>query len=406
MVSSPIARPSEGVRPHIQELLDRALAGDFISQDDAYTLIQAQETELPVLCGVAATLCNRRKSRAITYSRKVFVPLTTLCRDKCGYCTFVKSPGDPAARTLTPDEVLAIAESGRRAGCKEALFSLGERPELQHSLAREHLRLLGYPTMLAYLRAMCELVLTKTGLLPHANPGTLSREEIADLRAMNVSMGMMLESTSARLTERSQAHFGCPDKLPGVRLATLRAAGELAVPFTTGILIGIGETRMERIDALCAIRDIQAEYGHIQEVIVQNFRAKPGTRMVNCAEPSMKEMMRTLAVARLILGASMNLQAPPNLTPGEYGAFLGAGINDWGGVSPVTPDHINPEAVWPNVVELRQVTAQRGYTLRERLAIYPDYVRNPTRWLDESLRPRVAAWIDSEGLVKSEATQW
>ncbi len=392
--------------PAVQESLDRALAGDRLSRAEAHCLIEADDVELPALCAAAVALRDRHKSRAVSYSRKVFIPLTTLCRDKCGYCTFVKSPGDPAARTLTPDEVLSIAEAGQRMGCKEVLFSLGERPELQHALARQHLRQLGYPTTLAYLRAMCELVLTQTNLLPHANPGTLSREEIAELREVNVSMGMMLESVSDRLTGPGQAHFGCPDKIPSARLATLRAAGQLSVPFTTGLLIGIGETRAERADALLAIRDIHAEYSHIQEVIVQNFRAKPGTRMANCAEPDVIEMLRTLAIARLILGGEMNIQAPPNLTPNDYGRYLGAGINDWGGVSPVTPDHINPDAAWPKIAELRGVTAEWGYTLRERLAIYPEYTRDPARWLADGLRPRVAAWIDSEGLVKQEEPRW
>jgi len=392
----------------IRESLDRALAGDRLSHAEAHCLIEADDAELPALCAAAVALRDRHKNRAVSYSHKVFIPLTTLCRNKCGYCTFVESPGDPAARTLTPDEVLAIAEAGQRTGCKEALFSLGERPELRHALAREDLRRLGYPTTLAYLRAMCELVLAQTKLLPHANPGTLSREEIAELREVTVSMGMMLENVSDRLTGRGQAHFGCPDKVPAVRLATLRAAGQLSVPFTTGLLVGIGETRSERADALLAIRDIHAEYGHIQEVIVQNFRAKPGTRMANCAEPGVNEMLRTLAVARLILGSAMNIQAPPNLTPpdAECGQYLEAGINDWGGISPVTPDHINPEAAWPKIHELRRVTAERGYVLRQRLAIYPEYSRDPARWLAESLRPRVAAWIDSEGLVKQEETRW
>lgn len=406
MVHLPISFSPTPPRPAIQESLDRALAENHISRAEAHYLIEADDAELPNLCAAAVALRDRHKSRIATYSRKVFIPLTTLCRDKCGYCTFVKSPRDPTARTLTPDEVLSIAEAGQRAGCKEVLFSLGERPELQHTLAREHLRRLGYPTMLAYLRAMCELVLTQTNLLPHANPGTLAREEIAELHEVSVSMGMMLESVSYRLTERGQAHFGCPDKVPAIRLDTLRTAGELAIPFTTGILIGIGETRAERADALLAIRDIHAEYGHIQEVIVQNFRAKPGTRMANCIEPGVTEMLRTLAVARLILGGEMNIQSPPNLTPNDYGNYLDAGINDWGGVSPITPDHINPEAAWPKIRELRHITTQRGYELRERLAIYPEYTHDPARWITENLRPCVAAWIDSKGLVKQEETQW
>jgi len=387
---------------HVQDILDKALAGEVLSRADANILMEAPDEELPALCAAASELRQHYKGRVISYSRKVFIPLTTLCRDRCGYCTFVKSPGDPEAHTLTPDEVLAIAEAGRRAGCKEALFSLGERPELRHQLARQHLQKLGYSTMIDYLRDMCELTFNETGLFPHANPGTLTPSEITELRSINVSMGMMLESVSYRLTQRGQAHFGCPDKVPSVRLATLRAAGELAVPFSTGILIGIGETRSERVDTLLAIRNVHAEFGHIQEVIVQNFRAKEGTRMANFAEPSLAEMQRTLAVARLILGGRMNIQAPPNLMPEEYGQYLDAGINDWGGISPVTPDHINPEAAWPKIRELRRVTHERGYTLRERLPIYPEYTRDPDHWLAERMRPRVAAWTDEQGYAKME----
>ena len=390
------------VRHHIQPLLDRALRGIPLSQADAYALIAVNSDELATLCATATTLREQRKRSTITYSRNVFIPLTTLCRNTCGYCGFAKAPGDPTAHTLTPDEVLAITEAGRQAGCREALFSLGERPEQRHALAREHLRYLGYSTMLDYLRAMCELVYTQTGLLPHANPGTLAKEELAALREVTISMGMMLETVSSRLAEGGQPHFGCPDKVPERRLATLRAAGELQTPFTTGILIGIGETRAERIDTLLAIRDIHDEYGHIHEVIVQNFRAKPNTRMADAAEPGVDEMRWTLAVARLIFGGVMNLQAPPNLSPNDYGTYLNAGINDWGGVSPVTRDHINPEAAWPKLDELRDVTHRQNCVLRERLAIHPDYAREPDRWIPVAFRAQVAAQIDSSGFVKQE----
>ena len=390
------------VRHHIQCLLDRALSGIPLSQSDAYALIAVNSDELTALCTTATTLRERHKGPTITYSRNVFIPLTTFCRNTCGYCGFVKAPGDPAARTLTPDEVLVIAEAGRQAGCREALFSLGERPEQRHALARDHLRYLGHATMLDYLRAMCELVYTQTGLLPHANPGTLDKDELAALREVTISMGMMLETASARLAERGQPHFGCPDKAPFRRLATLRAAGELHIPFTTGILIGIGETHAERIDALLAIRDIHNEYGHIHEVIVQNFRAKPNTRMADAAEPGVDEMRWTLAVARLIFGGTMNLQAPPNLAPKDYGTYLNAGINDWGGVSPVTRDYINPEAAWPKLDELRDVTHRQHCILRERLAIHPDYAREPERWIPAAFRAQVATQVDSSGLVKQE----
>lgn len=387
-----------------RDVLARALEDEILGRNDVLLLADAPASDLPTICEAARQLRDRHKGRTITYSRKVFIPLTTLCRDKCAYCTFAKAPGSPDALTLTPDDVLAIAESGRKMGCKEALFSLGERPELQHELAREHLRRLGHPTMLAYLRAMCELVLNETGLLPHPNPGTLTNAEIADLRPVSASMGMMLESVSHRLTERGQTHFGCPDKAPRARLDTLRAAGEQAVPFTTGILIGIGETRTERVDSLLAIREIQEKYGHIQEVIIQNFRAKPGTRMADCAEPSTDEMLHTLAVARLTLGGKMNLQAPPNLAPREYGRYLGAGINDWGGVSPLTPDHINPEAAWPKIDELRATTAKWQYTLRERLAVYPEYLSNPDHWLAPRCQELLPEHMDADGLVKEDET--
>jgi len=390
------------IQQHIRMSLERVLSGIPLSQSDAYALITVNSDELAALCTTATTLREQHKGATITYSRNVFIPLTTLCRNTCAYCGYVKAPGDPAAHTLTPDEVLAIAEVGHKAGCREALFSLGERPEQRHALAREHLRYLGYSTMLDYLRAMCELVYTQTGLLPHANPGTLDRKELIALREVTISMGMMLETASHRLAGRGQPHFGCPDKVPERRLATLRAAGDLQIPFTTGILIGIGETRAERIDALLAIRDIHNEHGHIHEIIVQNFRAKPNTRMADAPEPGIDEMRWTLAVARLIFGGAMNLQAPPNLTPNDYGTYLDAGINDWGGVSPVTRDYINPEAAWPKLDELREVTCRRNCTLRERLALHPEYAREPDRWIPQAFLADVAAQIDSSGLVKRE----
>jgi FO synthase len=390
------------IRRHIQKLLDQIISGIPLSQIDAYALTEINSDELEALCAAARSLREQHKNHIITYSRNVFIPLTTLCRNTCGYCGFVKAPGDPAARTLKPDEVLEIAEAGRQAGCREALFSLGERPEQCHALAQEHLRELGYSTMLDYLRAMCELVYTQTGILPHANPGTLLKGELAALRETTISMGMMLETTSTRLSTRGQPHFGCPDKVPQRRIATLRSAGELQIPFTTGILVGIGETRAERIAALLTIRDIHKEYGHIHEVIVQNFRAKPKTRMANSIEPGVDEMRWTLVVARLIFGGTMNLQAPPNLTPNDYGTYLDAGINDWGGVSPVTHDHINPEAAWPKLEELQRVTRQKNCVLRERLALHAEYALEPERWIPEILRPQVVAQIDSSGLVKQE----
>lgn len=361
-----------------------------------------ETTPLDELLESAAQLRNQRTGRTITYSRKVFIPLTNLCRDQCGYCTFARNPGDPKAHTMTPEEVLAVAEAGRRAGCKEALFSLGERPELRYPDYRRWLHAQGYESTIDYLAAMCRMVYECTGLLPHSNPGTLSREEVAKLAPVNASLGMMLETASNRLLLPGMAHHACPDKVPAARLATLRAAGELGVPFTTGILIGIGETFEERIDALRAIHEIHQRYGHIQEVIVQNFRAKPDTRFARQPEPDAGDLSRTAAMARLIFGKEINLQIPPNLTPESYSMFLRAGINDWGGVSPVTLDFINPEKAWPELRRLRQVTAEAGFELRERLAVYPEYTGRP----HELLGGRIRALTDESGLVRREEEQW
>jgi 7,8-didemethyl-8-hydroxy-5-deazariboflavin synthase CofG subunit len=302
---------------------------------------------------------------------------------------------------MTPDEVLAVARAGRKAGCKEALFSLGDKPELRYPEYREWLERRGLRSTIEYLQAMCRLVFEETGLLPHANPGVLSREEMEQLRPVNASMGMMLESTSRRLLTAGEAHHRCPDKVPEVRLAALNTAGELRIPFTTGILIGIGETLEERVDALFAIRELDEKYGHIQEVIVQNFRAKPDTLFAGRPEPAVEDIARTAAVARLVLGDAVNLQVPPNLSRDEYGVFLSAGINDWGGISPVTRDFINPEMAWPEIAALRRVTGKSGFELRERLAAYPEYLREPG-WMPENLRRQAMVWADDAGLVARE----
>ena len=332
-------------------------------------------SELSELMADAARLRDRGHGRLISYSRKVFIPLTKLCRDVCHYCTFAETPHATQPAYLSPDEVLAIARAGKAAGCTEALFTLGDKPELRYRAAREALAALGYESTIAYLTAMCALVLRETGLLPHANPGVMTREEIAALREVTASQGIMLESTSERLCEKGGVHFGSPDKHPAVRLETIRLAGELKVPFTTGILIGIGETREERLEALRAIGDLHAQYGHIQEVIVQNFRAKSDTKLADADEPDLDDLCWTIAQARLILGPDMNIQAPPNLSPGVYQRLVDAGLNDWGGVSPVTPDHVNPEAPWPAVEELARKSAETGKVLVNRLAVYPSYVR-------------------------------
>ena len=369
-----------------------------ISRDEAGRLIRATGGELIGILREASAVRDARSGGVITYSRKVFIPLTNLCRDRCGYCTFAREPGDGKAHTMSPDEVLAVARAGKDAGCKEALFSLGDKPELRYPEYRGWLEERGFRSTIEYLRAMCQLVFEETGLLPHANPGVLSREEMEQLRPVNASMGMMLETASARLLAVGEAHYRCPDKVPKVRLAALDAAGELRIPFTTGILIGIGETLDERVDALFAIREAHEKHGHVQEVIVQNFRAKPDTLFAGRTEPTALDVARTAAVARLILGSTVNLQVPPNLSQDAYGFYLLAGINDWGGISPVTGDFINPEMAWPQIATLGGVTREAGFELRERLAAYPEYLRD-SKWMAEPLRRQALAWTDAAGLV-------
>ncbi|MBV9586090.1 MAG: 7,8-didemethyl-8-hydroxy-5-deazariboflavin synthase CofG, partial [Alphaproteobacteria bacterium] len=351
---------------------------------------------------VAAALRDCGHGNLVSYSKKVFIPLTQLCRDVCHYCTFAHPPRRGEAAYLDREQVLAIAHAGAKAGCKEALFTLGDKPELRYGAARDALARLGHDTTLSYLAEMAALVLKETGLLPHLNPGVMSRADIARLRAVSVSQGIMLESASERLMRRGGPHFGSPDKHPQRRLDCIAAAGELAVPFTSGILIGIGETRRERIEALLALRDLHERYGHIQEIIIQNFRAKPATRMEAASEPSEAEHLWTIAVARLVFGAEMNIQAPPNLMPDALEAMVAAGINDWGGVSPVTPDHVNPEAPWPALELLAKRTADAGKLLVERLAIYPGFAHKPERWLDAKLRTPVLRAVDAQGFGRPD----
>ncbi len=348
----------------------------------------------------AARLRDAGHGPLVSYSRKVFIPLTQLCRDVCSYCTFAHAPQSGKRVYLTADEVLAIAKAGQAAGCTEALFTLGDKPELRYKAAREELAALGYATTIDYLYAMCARVLNETSLLPHVNPGVMTRDEMARLREVSASQGLMLESTSERLCEKGGPHFGSPDKHPAARLAVLRLAGELKIPFTTGILIGIGETRAERIDALTAIRDLHQQYGQIQEFIIQNFRAKPDTRMAYAPHAPHEEMLWTIAAARSILGAKMNLQAPPNLSGEHCAELLDAGINDWGGVSPVTPDHVNPEAPWPAVEALRAITASRGKELMARLPSYPAYVQDAAQWHDKAMATAVIRASDSDGYAR------
>jgi FO synthase len=344
-----------------------------LSRQDACRAIHAADHELPGLLARARALRDYFKPAIITYSRKVFIPLTNLCRDYCGYCTFRRDPGQPGAHTMTPDEVLRVAHEGEKLGCTEALFSLGDKPELIFPEMRETLRILGYRSTLHYLEAMCDLVLRETRLLPHPNPGLMSAEWIARLSRVSPSMGLMLETTNATLLATGAAHDNAPDKLPARRLRTIEEAGKQGVPFTTGILIGIGESPEDRVDALIAIRDLHQRYGYIQEVIIQNFRVKPGIPMANWPEPNRAEMLRTIAVARLLM-PEVNIQAPPNLSDPDYEELLDAGINDWGGVSPLTPDFINPERPWPHLLELQQRTQAKGFQLRQRLPVYPEFM--------------------------------
>jgi FO synthase len=376
-----------------------------LSHAEACALIETEAAALPDLLARAGEVRDRGRGRRITFSKKVFVPLTTLCRDYCRYCTFRRDPGEPGGRTMTPDEVVALAQAGSRVGAKEALFSLGDKPEARFAEHREFLRRHGHRTTLSYLRAMCALTLRESSLLPHANPGLMGERDLAALREVNASMGLMLETVAERLMSPGQAHDDAPDKAPARRLRTIALAGKLQIPFTTGILIGIGETPRERVDALVAIRDLHERHGHVQEVIVQNFRAKPRIPMRDAPEPALDDLLRTLAVARLVLGPEVNVQAPPNLSPRVYPRLLAAGLNDWGGISPLTIDHINPEAPWPMIPELRRATEREGFTFRERLAIYPEYSARP-EFVAEGLRSRIAALVDADGLVEESHEQW
>ncbi|MCP4319624.1 MAG: 5-amino-6-(D-ribitylamino)uracil--L-tyrosine 4-hydroxyphenyl transferase CofH [Hyphomicrobiales bacterium] len=370
-----------------------------LSDADAYALLdQPQDT----LLARAAATRDIGHGRLISYSRKVFIPLTQLCRDVCHYCTFAKAPKKLASAYLNPQEVLEIARQGKAAGCKEALFTLGDKPELRYAAARRALDDHGYGSTIEYLHAMAELVFAETGLLPHLNPGVMDADEIAALRKVSVSMGIMLENVSPRLTERGGCHHGSPDKDPAVRLATIEEAGRQKVPFTSGILIGIGETRRERIESLLSLRRLHDRYGHLQEIIIQNFRAKPGTRMEGAPEPDLADLQWTIAVARLIFGPDMSIQAPPNLSAGSASELIASGLNDWGGVSPVTPDHVNPEAPWPHLETLASDTASSGKILVERLGIYPQFAHDGDRWLDARLRAPVLDTIDADGLARTD----
>ena len=380
--------------------LKRIEHGQRPSDVEALALADFEDTR--ALADVASGIRDQGFLNLVTFSKKVFIPLTHLCRDVCHYCTFAQTPSKIEVPYMDLDAVLEVARNGAALGCKEALFTLGEKPELRYRAAREWLSEHGYQTTLEYLHAAAAAVFKETGLLPHLNPGNMTPEEMAVLRGVSPSMGIMLESASERLTEKGMPHYGSPDKVPAVRLQTLDDAGAAKIPFTTGILIGIGETRRERIESLLAIRRIHERHGHIQEIIVQNFRAKPGTKMRAAPEPDLDELLWTIAVARLVFGPGMSIQAPPNLSPGVLPQIVAAGIDDWGGVSPLTPDFVNPEAPWPHLDELRRETAAAGKELHERLTIYPPFARDVDTWVDEGLRSAVLDKIDGEGLPRTD----
>ena len=382
----------------MNNVLQQVREGVRLSDDDALALAEFADTR--ALADVASVLRDQGFRNTVTYSRKVFIPLTHLCRDVCHYCTFAQVPRKVMAPYMSIDEVLEVARHGAAMGCKEALFTLGEKPELRYKAARDALAEMGYESTTDYLFAAAKAVFEETGMLPHLNPGNLEPEELARLKTVSPSMGIMLESASERLCEKGMPHYGSPDKVPAVRLQTLANAGIAQVPFTTGILIGIGETRLERIESLLAIRAIHEQYGHVQEIIVQNFRAKPETKMVNAPEPDLNELLWTIAIARLIFGPTMSVQAPPNLSPGVLPQIVHAGINDWGGVSPVTPDFVNPEAPWPHLDELARETASAGKFLTERLTMYPDYAVGLDRWAHPDLHVRMLEMIDAEGFPR------
>ncbi len=386
----------------IRRSLHRSEDGKVLSVEEAAALLSARGDDLDRLLSVARRVRDAGVGRVVTYSPKVFIPLTRLCRDRCGYCTFATTPDRLAAPYLSPEEVLEIARAGQRAGCLETLFTLGDRPEMRWPEARAWLAERGYTTTLEYVRAMAIAVIEETGLLPHLNPGVMSWEEMMRLKPVAPSMGMMLETTSERLfATPGAAHHGSPDKKPSVRLRTIEDAGRLAIPFTTGILVGIGETFEERAESLFAIRELSRKYGHVQEVIVQNFRAKPATPMSEHPDPGEDEFLAAIAVARLVLGPRANLQAPPNLSDDGFPRLLDAGINDWGGVSPVTPDHVNPEKPWPNLERLRRATEERGYQLRPRLTVYPHYALRPDPWLHGRVTAAVGALAGADGFARA-----
>lgn len=385
------------LRPAVRKSLEKALDGIPVSTDEALQLLTCDAAEeLPALLSVAGHLRTRHKGTVVTYSPKVFLPITNLCRDRCSYCTFRADPDDPNAWTMTRDEVRESCRGGRSLGCSEALMCLGDKPERAFRSYRATLAELGHKTTISYVAEACEIALDE-GMLPHTNAGLMTREEMRRLRETNVSLGLMLENVSPRLRRKGQAHYYAPDKDPVLRLQMMREAGELGIAFTTGILLGIGETPREVVESFAAIDQLNRDHGHIQEIIVQNFRAKPTTPMANEPEPASCDMARAIAAARLMM-PTMNIQAPPNLSPLDHRLFLASGINDWGGISPLTPDFVNPEAPWPHIDTLRETCAEAGFQLHARLPVYDEYIDSPT-FLNERLRAAIAAFERPTGAL-------
>ncbi len=379
-----------------QEIREDVLLGKAITKEDAYSLINSDYGKLFEL---ADRIKKDKKGNIVTYSRKVFIPLTNLCRDTCSYCTYKREPNDPRAVMMKPEQVLEVAERGKKVRCTEALFMTGERPEQKYDEARQWLKSLGYSSTTEYVIHMSELVLKKTGLLPHTNPGNMTTEEMLALKQSNPSLGMMLENVSERLCGEDMPHEFAPSKNPKVRLKTIENAGKLKIPFTTGLLVGMGETPYELVDSLFAIKVLHARYGHIQEVIIQNFSPKPDTQMSLAPTPTLNYMLKAVAVARIIM-PDMNIQVPPNLNPNNYGKYLDAGINDWGGISPVTIDHVNPEFAWPRIDDVKSATERKGFVFRARLPVYPEYIRED--FLTDNVMEHIRAIAGEQGLVKEE----
>jgi FO synthase subunit 1 len=392
----------EGSRNAIlHEILDKSLEGKSISKIDASHILNSKSQENYLIASIARNIRNKIKAGSITYSRKVFINLVNLCRDTCSYCTYKKQPADKLVSMMSPSQVLAIAEAGKKLGCTEALFVTGERPEQRYPEAREWLRSVGHSSTVEYIREMSDMVLQKTGLLPHTNAGTLTKKEMSVLRDNNVSLGMMLESSSERLLGKGMPHELAPSKNPKARIKALEDAGQLKIPLTTGLLVGIGESPEELIDALYVIKEIHHKYGHIQEIIMQNFVPKPETGMAKSLPTSYDYFFKSIALVRIIM-PQMNIQVPPNLNPENFGKFIDAGINDWGGISPITIDHVNPESPWPSIESIKRVTNSRGYQLRARLPIYPEFLDKDDGFIPDKLRSYINLLSDDAGLIRED----